>query len=119
MTKIKFPKRIKYAKDHPLHDFYHKCMKSIGKSGDITGVQVWAFSINPKDEKILRDLLKKHIKKNYPNIPYRKVAFTIGMEILDIGPRLDSKVEIGTVEIDLTKVYSLEFHLTKLQEKEE
>jgi hypothetical protein len=116
---INFPKRIKYAKDHPLYDFYSKCMKLLGNSGDITGVQVWAFSIHPKDEKILKDLLKKHIKKNYPYIPYTKLAITIGMEILNLGPRLDKKVERGTVEIDLAKIYSLEDHLQKLKKREE
>lgn len=106
---IKFPKRIKYAKEHPLYDFYRKCLRAIDKqSEDLSGVQVWAFSINPKDEKILKDLLKKHIKKNYTHIPYKKLNYTIALETLNIGPRLDKKVEVGTVSINLTEIYSNE-----------
>ena len=104
-TYITFPKRIKYAKENPLVDFYKKCMKAAFNNPDVTGVQVWAFEVNPKDYKKLEKLLKTHIKKIYPNLPYKKAKFEKGMILLDIGPRISRDVEPGLVRINIRELY--------------
>ena len=107
-VQIPFPKRIKFSKMHPLVDFYSKCMKEAFDSEAIDKVQVWAFSINPKDNRKLSELLKKHIKKNYPYLPYKKIDITLRMELLNIGPRVDKKVQQGQVLINTDELYANE-----------
>lgn len=113
MVVIGFPKRLKYSKINPLEDFFSKCMKILEKCKTITGVtdtslsgvQVWAFSINQKDYTKLTELVKKHVKKQYPELPLKKVKFNVGLIMLDIGPRVDNTVEIGKVKINLNELY--------------
>lgn len=113
MVIVSFPKRLKYSKINPLEDFYSKCMKTLQECQAITGVidsnlagvQVWAFSINQKDYTKLTELVKKHVKKQYPELPFKKIKFNVGMIMLDIGPRVDNTVKIGKVKINLNELY--------------
>jgi hypothetical protein len=102
---INFPTRIKYAKENPVVDFYKKCMKMGFEKNDLTGVQVWAFEVNAKDYKKLANLLKTHIKKSYPDLPYKKLRFEKELILLDIGPRICKDVEQGLVRINLGELY--------------
>lgn len=102
---IQFPTRIKYAKENPVVDFYKKCMKKAFDSTDISNVQVWAFEVNQKDYKKLDKLLKIHIKKLFPDLPYKKLQFEKSMILLDIGPRVSSDVQIGLVRVNLEELY--------------
>lgn len=116
MYVIQFPKRIKFAKINPLEDFYSKCLKTLcecqkvkGISSDsLAGVQVWAFSVNQKDYTKLNELVKKHVKKQYPELPFKKVKFNVGLIMLDIGPRVDNSVEIGKVKVNIDELYEKE-----------
>ena len=102
---LTFPKRIKYAKDNPIVDFYKKCMKVAFDNPDVTGVQVWAFEINPKDYKKLEKLLKIHIQKTFPDLPYKKLQFEKSLILLDIGPRICKNVVEGLVRINMEELY--------------
>lgn len=101
---IKFPKRLRYKRYNPIVDFYEKCMKIAFNLG-IDGVDVTAFSVNIKDYKKLKKLLNEHIKINYPKLPYKKRQFEVGMTLLDIGPRIDNKIEEGMVFIHKENLY--------------
>lgn len=105
---IKFPSRIKYAKENPIVNFFEKCMKTAFNDG-IDGVDVTAFSVNIKDYSKLKKLLHKHLKINYPNLSYKKRSFEVGLILLDIGPRVDKNVKVGTVEINESVVYAKNF----------
>jgi hypothetical protein len=104
---INFPKRLKYSKINPLEDFYSKCLIALNKSSDLTDVQVWAFTVNPKDYKKLKDLVKKYVKKQYSFLPYKKIKFTVELIMLDIGPRVNKVIHEGFVEIDKEKLYEI------------
>lgn len=104
---IKFPKRLKSAKKNPLEDFYEKCLVDLKKSIDLNKVQVTAFTINPTDYKKLENLLKIHIKKNYPYLKSKRISFEIGMIMLNIGPRVSKKIEIGKVLVDEENLYGI------------
>lgn len=113
MVYISFPKRLRYSKVNPLEDFYSKCMKILKECHTITGVidtslsgvQVWAFSINQKDYLKLTELVKKHVKKQYPELNFKRVKFNVGLIMLDIGPRVDNTVTCGKVRINLGELY--------------
>lgn len=102
---IKFPTRIRYTKENPVVDFYKKCMRSAFNSSDVSGVQVWSFEVNSIDYKKLENLLKKHIKKTFPELPYRKLKLEKSMILLDIGPRICNDVASGFVRINLMELY--------------
>ena len=110
---IHFPKRIKYAKTNPLEDFYSKCMKQLclcaERSGvsstNLSGVQVWAFSVNKKDYVKLTELVRKHVKKQYPSLPFKKIKYNVGLIMLDIGPRVDNKVPENQVFVNEQEIY--------------
>jgi hypothetical protein len=102
---IQFPKRIKYAKENPIVDFYKKCMKKAFGNSGIDNVQVWAFEVCRKDYKKLEHLLKSYIKKNYPLLPYKQLMFEKSMILLDIGPRISREVQEGTVRINKKELY--------------
>jgi hypothetical protein len=102
---IPFPKRLKFSKVNPLVDFYSKCMSFLGKNLNDQKIQVWAFCVNNKDYKKLSNLVKKHVKKQYPYLPYKKINLTVGMTMLDIGPRVDNSVEEGFVKINQEELY--------------
>lgn len=102
---INFPSRIKYAKENPLVDFYQKCMRKAFNNSDVTGVQVWAFEVNQKDYKKLEKLLKTHIQRIYPDLPYKKLRLEKSLILLDIGPRVCKDVEIGLVRINIEELY--------------
>jgi hypothetical protein len=101
---IRFPQRLKYSKINPLEDFYSKCLISINKDPNLSGVQVWAFSVNKKDYKKLTNLVKKHVKKQYPFLSYKEVKFNVGFIMLDIGPRV-AEIPEGFVEINKEELY--------------
>lgn len=102
---INFPSRLKYAKENPIVDFYKKCMKVAFEKNDIANVRVWAFEVNQKDYKKLSNLLKIHIKKLYPFLPYKKSNVERGLILLDIGPRVSKDVEPGVVRINIEELY--------------
>jgi hypothetical protein len=102
---IEFPKRIKYAKENPVVNFYKKCMKKAFNNPDVTNVQVWAFEVNGSDYKKLQKLLKIHLQKNYPNLPYKKLEFEKSLILLDIGPRVCKDVTRGFVRINIGELY--------------
>lgn len=102
---IFFPKRIKYAKENPIVDFYKKCMKKAFDSDNIENVQVWAFEVNSKDYKKLENLLRLHIKKTYPGLPHKRLMFEKSMILLDIGPRVSKEVVAGVVRINKKELY--------------
>jgi hypothetical protein len=102
---VKFPSRLKFSKKNPLVDFYEKCLTSANYQLDLTNVQVWAFSVSKKDYKTLENLVKKHVKKNYPYLPYKKIQLTVGMTMLDFGPRLAKDVEDGIVRIEEEQLF--------------
>ncbi len=102
---IAFPKRIKYAKDNPIIDFYKKCMKSAFDRDSINGVNVCAFSVNPTDYKKLKNLLKKHTKKKYPYLKGNVLKIEVNMYLLDLGPVEDSKIKKGSVNIKVMELY--------------
>jgi hypothetical protein len=102
---VEFPKRIKYAKENPVVDFYKKCMKKAFDNPEIANVQVWAFEVNQKDYKKLEALLKKHIKRMYPSLPYKKLQLEKSLILLDIGPRVSKDVVPGLVRINLGELY--------------
>ena len=102
---VEFPKRIKYAKENPLIDFYKKCMKKAFSNPDVSNVQVWAFEVNQKDYKKLELLLKNHIKRKYPYLPHKKLQFEKSMILLDIGPRVSRDIEPGLVGINIRELY--------------
>jgi ubiquitin-protein ligase len=104
---IKFPKRLKSAKKNPLEDFYEKCLVSLKKSQDLNKVQVTAFTVNPSDYKKLENLLKIHIKKNYPYLNSKRILFEAGMIMLNIGPRISKNIEAGTVLVDEDNIYGI------------
>ena len=80
-------------------------MKKAFDSSDIAGVQVWAFEVNQKDYKKLEKLLKIHIKKLFPDLPYKKLQLEKSMILLDIGPRVSSDVQAGFVRMNLEELY--------------
>jgi hypothetical protein len=104
MVKIEFPKRIKYSKDNPVIDFYKKVVKKAFEHDNLDGLNVTAVCIHPKDYSKLKELLTKHVKKNF-KIPYIKIQFEVGMFLLDLGPRTSKLIKQGTVEIDEDNLY--------------
>jgi hypothetical protein len=102
---VQFPKQIKWASEHPLFSFYKKALLKIKApfSESTHEIDVTAFSINPADENILKGLLEKAILKERSWLTSKKVQSSIAMEILCHGPRTDTSVKKGTVEIDLQK----------------
>jgi hypothetical protein len=80
-------------------------MKKAFDNPEIANVQVWAFQVNQKDYKKLEQLLKKHIQKLYPKLPYKKLQFEKSMILLDIGPRVCKDVEVGLVRINIDELY--------------
>lgn len=113
MVVINFPKRLKYSKINPLEDFYSKCLKNLQKystikevtSLELLNIQVWAFSVNGQDYKRLRDLVRKHVKKQYPDLPIKKLFFNTELIMLDIGPRVDNSIKSGEVKVNLENLY--------------
>lgn len=113
IIQVDFPKRIKYAKTNPLEDFYSKCVKQLSLCTEISGVsdtslarvQVWAFSVNKKNYAKLKLLVKKHVKKQYPYLAFKKIDLTVGMIMLDIGPRVDNKVPDNQVFVNQKELY--------------
>lgn len=95
-----FPKRLRSVTKNPVIDFYCKCMKQVFDSEDLDTINVCAFTINEKDYSKLKKLLKKYCKKNYPYLTYKRLIFEVNMILLDIGPRVNSRVNHGFVEID-------------------
>lgn len=104
MIKVSFPKRIKFSKDNPVIDFYKKTVKTAFNHDNLTDMDVTAFCINPKDYSKLKNLLTKHVKKNF-NLKTTKIQFEVGMFLLDLGPRTSKEVEEGFVEIDEVNLY--------------
>lgn len=102
---IQLPKRLKYSKVNPLEDFYRKCLKSANIDYDLKKIQVWAFSVNKKEFKKLETLVTKHVVKNYPYLVYKKRKVTVGMIMLDIGPRIKETVPDGQVEIEPEELF--------------
>lgn len=101
---ISFPTRLKYSKVNPLEDFYLKSIKAAAIDMELINIKVWAFSVNPKDYSKLKQKLKKHIKIQHPKTTYRALKITLGMTLLDIGPRVSNKVSPGSVEIDVEEL---------------
>lgn len=102
---IFFPKRIKYAKENPVIDFYRKCMKSAFDTELLNGVNVCAFTIHPSDYKKLKKLLEKHIKRNYPYLEKGLLRLEVEMYMLDLGPVEDKSRTRGTVSINEKELY--------------
>lgn len=113
---IDFPKRIRYSKINPLEDFYYKCLisleiikdsnkKNASNLKNLEAVQVWAFSVNQKEYDKLKLLTTKYVKKQYPNLPHKKIKYVVGLILLDIGPRVDNKIEKGQVHVNRGELY--------------
>lgn len=102
---VQFPKRLKLSKENPIIDFYKKCMQQINNTSNLDNVNVTAFTVNPKDYKKLNQALKKHMRKNYPTLPEKKIKFEMGMFMLDIGPRVNSTAPEGSVLVNEEELY--------------
>lgn len=94
---VKFPKRLKWAKETPLVDFYEKVIASasIEKKGKFDVTQ---FKINPKDEQILKDYIILYVKKDLPYIKKAKIDSVVAMHLLCYGPNTSDLITVGTVE---------------------
>jgi len=103
---INFPKRLKFSKENPITDFYKKCIFQINNTTYVDNIQVIAFTVNPKDYKKLCNILKKHIKKNYPILNSIKIKFEVDMFMLDLGPRVNKKIQEGTVLVNEEELYA-------------
>ena len=99
---IKFP--IIRKNKNPIEEFYTNSLLSSQELPEIQDIVVTAFTINPKDYRKLLKLLDKYIKNIFINIPVSKRKHEGAFILMDMGPRISSKIPEGFVKIDKRKL---------------
>lgn len=105
MLTIKFPKRIKWASEDPLTDFYLKCLLSTKRKRNNKRIMVSAFTVHPNDYEKLEKLIAKNVSKRFPYYDKKTVGHFVQYAMFDIGPCSSPTVQEGTVQIDEKKMF--------------
>lgn len=105
MRILKFPTRLKIKTENPIIDFYSKCLKSLGKSTNIKGLDVTKFTVNPKDYKKLSTFTFQHFKNTYPFLTKKRIKTEVSFFLLQFGPCEKETVPEGSVLVDLKNLY--------------
>jgi hypothetical protein len=81
-------------------------IKLLRKCGAIIGSQTYpsAVTMNDQDYKVLTKNVKRALKKEYPFLNERRLETSVGMHLLNFGPKTSNAIKRGFALVDPSQI---------------